>query len=128
MKSAFTLIELIIVIIIVGILAGIALPRYFAQIENARQAEAYFTMRTIRTAEFAYYAKYGYYKPTLPIAVDLDGDKKDDISVTVNSPNFIFSLNIPKKYIRAAKIIGLNDYYMCIESGKVGTNNIPTCP
>ena len=128
MTKSFTLIELIMVTIIIAILVSAALPRYFSQIEKARQAEAYFSMNSIRRAELAYYSKYGSYKTTLPFGVDLDGDKKDDIYVAVDSPNFIFSLNTAKKYIRAAKIIGLYDYYMCIESSKVSTGNVPACP
>ncbi len=127
MKKAFTLIELIVVMIIIAVLASAAMPRYFSQIENARKTEAYFSMRTIRTGELAYYTKYGSYKATLPFGVDLDGDKNDDIYVAVESPNFIFSLNVAKKYIKAAKITGLHDYYMCLESGKVATDQVPTC-
>ena len=38
MKKAFTMIELIFVIVILGILAGVAIPRYFAVGQNAHQA------------------------------------------------------------------------------------------
>lgn len=39
-KSGFTLLEIIIVIIIVGVLASLALPRLFSQVEFSRSAEA----------------------------------------------------------------------------------------
>jgi prepilin-type N-terminal cleavage/methylation domain-containing protein len=39
-KSGFTLLEIIIVIIIVGVLASLALPRFFQTVEFARSTEA----------------------------------------------------------------------------------------
>ena len=50
MKKAFTLIEIIIVIVIIGILATVALPRVTGQIEVARSAEAINMFGAIRRA------------------------------------------------------------------------------
>ena len=49
-KSGFTLLEIIIVIIIVGILASIALPKFFKTVEFARSQEALTNLGTIRQA------------------------------------------------------------------------------
>ena len=38
MKNAFTMIEIIFVIVIIGILAGVAIPRYFSVGQNAHEA------------------------------------------------------------------------------------------
>ena len=46
----FTLLEIIIVIIIVGVLASIALPRLFSVIEGARATEALSAISSIRSA------------------------------------------------------------------------------
>ena len=49
-KSGFTLLEIIIVVIIVGVLASLALPRFFQTIEFARSLEAMNVMASARRA------------------------------------------------------------------------------
>ena len=57
--SAFTILELIIVIIIVGVLASLALPRFFKIIEYSRSAEALVNMAAIRQAVERCYLMHG---------------------------------------------------------------------
>lgn len=49
-KSGFTLLEIIIVIIIVGVLASLALPRFFSTIEYSRSVEALSSLQGVRGA------------------------------------------------------------------------------
>ena len=58
-KHGFTLIELIIVVIIIGILASIGAPMMQGNISKAKKSEAIAAMGTIRTAERLYYVEYG---------------------------------------------------------------------
>jgi prepilin-type N-terminal cleavage/methylation domain-containing protein len=53
-KKAFTLVELMVVILIVGILAAVAIPMMQGRIDNAKWSEANATAGTIRTAVRAY--------------------------------------------------------------------------
>ncbi|MDD5135896.1 MAG: prepilin-type N-terminal cleavage/methylation domain-containing protein [Candidatus Omnitrophica bacterium] len=61
MKKAFTLIELIIVIVIVSILASIAAPIMMGTQNKAIKAEAYAALGAIRSAERLYFIEYGEY-------------------------------------------------------------------
>ncbi len=59
MKRAFTLLELIIVIIIVGILATVGLNQYTVMVERGRAGEARSNIGTIRKLAYEYYLKNG---------------------------------------------------------------------
>ena len=58
-KKGFTLIELIIVVIIIGILAAIAAPMMSGNVKRAKQSEAIAAMGAIRTALRLYTASSG---------------------------------------------------------------------
>jgi len=58
MKKGFTLIELIIVIIIVGILATIGMAQYTKIVEKSRWAEARSVLGSLRTLGNAYYLEF----------------------------------------------------------------------
>lgn len=58
-KGGFTLIELMIVVIIVGILAAAAVPVYTSYVKRAYLTEAEASLGAIRTAQVAYKAETG---------------------------------------------------------------------
>lgn len=58
-KKGFTLIELMVVILIVGILAAASIPLMRGRIDSAKWSEANAMAGTIRSAARVYYAEYG---------------------------------------------------------------------
>jgi len=64
-KNGFTMLELLMVVIIIGILATIALPQYMSFVEKARAAEAMTTIGALRTAENLYKLENGTYSPNV---------------------------------------------------------------
>ena len=54
MKQGFTLIELMVVVLIIGILSSIALPQYQRSVDKARAAEAVVTAKSIVDAAALY--------------------------------------------------------------------------
>ena len=66
----FTLIELMIVVVIIGILAGIALPKFTTIQDQARTVSCRQNMHSLATAEALYWSDAGVYTANLS---DLEG-------------------------------------------------------
>lgn len=61
MKKGFTLLELIIVVIILGILVSIAIPQFTGTRLRAYSAEALNVLGALRSSEIRYYEQWGGY-------------------------------------------------------------------
>ena len=77
-KKGFTLLEILIVVIIIGILASIALPQYTATIEKARSGEAIINIGSIRVA----LDRYWYQNGVLPA-------NSNFLSLDIDNPNSV---------------------------------------
>jgi prepilin-type N-terminal cleavage/methylation domain-containing protein len=75
MKS-FTLIELLIVLVIIGIVATIALPQISKVVENSQMSQAYIKMDALRKAENIYFTECGDWLDIDQPDYDPDFDKK----------------------------------------------------
>lgn len=76
-QEAFTLIELMIVVVIIGILAAIALPSYNSYIAKARSTEASLQIASIKIGQIASYEES---------SIDASGVAQPQRFVNVNDP------------------------------------------
>lgn len=72
MKRAFSLIEMIFVMILIGILAAIALPQYMRWAERSRATEAKLQLDKLIKLEWTFYLENGRWANYLPGLEELD--------------------------------------------------------
>jgi type IV pilus assembly protein PilE len=60
-KEGVTLIEVMIVVVVVGILAAVAIPAYNDYVTRSRRSDAFTALETVRAAQEMYRAERGFY-------------------------------------------------------------------
>ena len=83
-RKGFTLVEVLIVVIIIGILASIGIPQFGASIEKAKGGEARAGLGHIQTGEKVYFAENEYYTTV-----------QGDLDITLTNKYWTFSLSTP---------------------------------
>ncbi len=72
-EKGFTLLEVAVALIILGVLAAVAVPLYTNQMKESRMGEAVARLTTIMDASLEYYQQHGKW-PSAPGAVGYHGD------------------------------------------------------
>ena len=83
-EHGFGLIEVLVVIVIVGVLAGIALPHYVDTRGRGLDAKVVAAVRHVATGQESYYANRQHYTTALD---DLEGLVPADVEITVAAGN-----------------------------------------
>lgn len=104
---SFTLVEILVVVSIIGLLAGLSIPTVGGALRSARKAKATAMMQQIRTALVQFNTEYGYFPtnemnngigttgPTL--ALILTGDTNSSAATNAN-PRRIPFLEVPNDF------------------------------
>ena len=113
-SGGFTLIEVLVVVLIIGILTSIALPQYQRSVQKARLTEAAQVLKVLGDAEQVYYATYNRYATNL-----------DELDVTPpagfgnNWGNFHASVHDDKIHIEARALFMPENFYIVFSGDHV---------
>jgi type IV pilus assembly protein PilA len=77
--KGFTLVELAVVIVIIGVLAAFGVPQFLKSVERSKAAEAFNYLSAIRSAQERYLAKQGLYA---------DESNKSHLDITQVEPKY----------------------------------------
>ncbi len=86
-KTGFTLTELLIVIAILGILIGIAVPTYLGQQKRAARTEASSNLQSLRLLEEQFFAENGAYTANLGVDGDTAAIRDANLAVIQDTAN-----------------------------------------
>lgn len=90
-QKGFTLMELIVAVIVIGILASLAIANYSKTKENVLNKEAFSSLKMLRVAEKSYYMDYrSYYSNTDMTAIN---NNLKVYLVTANNRNWDYTVN-----------------------------------
>ncbi len=114
MKKGFTLLELMIVVIIVGILATIGVQQYMPAKERAMGKEAQLNLRLIAAAERVYRMENDVYYPANGVTVSAINSINSNLKLNIPTTNWIYQIaGTATGYTATASRRGTGGYLDC---------------
>jgi prepilin-type N-terminal cleavage/methylation domain-containing protein len=96
-RGGFTLVELAVVIVIIGVLAAFGVPRFLKAVERSKAAEAFAYLSSVRAAQERYQARQGTYTTDLTqLDIEMPAPKYFDVGSMTATENH-WSLTLTRK-------------------------------
>lgn len=95
-EKGITLVELMIVVIIIGVIAALVIPRFMNTSARSKQSEAQGILKQIYTLERTYFQEYGVYTDDVnALGMEIMADTWHQYTIEANGITFLATANSP---------------------------------